>query len=429
MRIVDLTNIYSDVGGGVRTFHKQKFEYFARHPEHSYAMIAPGDENRSIETNGGRVHYVKGLNVAHTDSPSGYRLMYDINRIRKIFKQEVPDVVEVGSPFTDPWFAKIARLYCEPLFVGFYHLEFRDAHIEPWVSRWPAWAKKATLRFFDWSLRFMYQKNMDATFVASQCVREDLAEVGVSNTILTPLGVEVDKFDAARRDERLRWGWGARPCDRVLLHAGRLSVEKGTHVVLGAAERLLEDPSVHIVLAGRGPMVRQVEDLAAGHDRVHYMGFISDPARLGAVFASCDAYLGTGPYETFGLAILEALSSGLPVVATDEGAGTELARNSGAGLVFKAGDSADLVEKVRELLRADLVELSRRAREFAVTNGTWSRTFDLMYAHYARLLAVHRGEAVPARAAEPRKQPEVEDDIPTFTPPLVEERRVRALVN
>jgi glycosyltransferase involved in cell wall biosynthesis len=328
-------------------------------------------------------------------------MMYDVNRIRKIFKQERPDVVEIGGPYTDPWFAKLAKLYCDPVFVGFYHLEFRDAHIEPWIEGWPVWAQRATMRFFDWSLRFMYQRNMNATFVASKVVQDELAEIGVTNTILTPLGVDTTRFDPARRDDELRWSWGVGTADKVLLHAGRLGVEKGTHVVLSAAERLLEDPRVHIVLAGRGGMTPQIEDLAAGHDRIHFLGYISDPAKLGAIFASCDAYLGTGPYETFGLCILEALASGLPVVATDEGAGAELAENSRAGLVFKAGDSQNLVEQVRELMRMDLRRLSRRARYFAVTNGTWKHTFDLMFGHYRRLLAMHRGEQVPEVEEQP----------------------------
>lgn len=395
MHIVDLTNLYSDVGGGVRTFHKQKFEYFERKPGFSYALVAPGEENRTVVLPGGRLHYVKGFPVAVKDSPSGYRLMYDVNRIRRIFKMERPDVVEIGGPYTDPWFAKIAKLYCDPVFVGFYHLEFRDAHIEPAIEGWPEWAQKATMRFFDWSLRFMYKKNMDATFVASRCVQDELAQIGIDNTILTPLGVDTAKFDPVRRQEEIRRAWNAGPHDRVLLHAGRLSVEKGTNVVLGAAERLLDDPSVHLVIAGRGGMSAQVEDLAAGHDRVHYMGYVSDPERLGAIFASCDAYLGTGPYETFGLAILEALASGLPVVTTDEGAGAELAVNSAAGLLFRAGDSESLVAEARKLIAMDLAMLRRRARHYAITNGTWTRTFDLMFSHYARLLARRHGESVP----------------------------------
>jgi alpha-1,6-mannosyltransferase len=257
------------------------------------------------------------------------------------------------------------------------------------------------MKFFDWSLKFMYQQNMDATFVASKCVQDELAQVGINNTILTPLGVDTRKFDPLRRDPGVRRSWGAGPGDKVLLHAGRMSVEKGTNVVLGAAERLLDDPRIHLVMAGRGGMTPQVEDLAAGHDRVHYMGYVADPERLGAIFASCDAYLGTGPFETFGLAILEALASGLAVVATDEGAGPELVENSGAGLTFNAGDSESLVQKVHELLSYDLRRLGAMARHFAVTNGTWTSTFDLMYRHYGRLLAARRGEDL-SRFLEPR---------------------------
>ncbi|MBW2261919.1 MAG: glycosyltransferase [Deltaproteobacteria bacterium] len=361
------------------------------------------------------------------DSPSGYRLMYDVNRIRRIFKMERPDVVEIGGPYTDPWFAKIAKLYCDPVFVGFYHLEFRDAHIEPAIENWPGWAQKATMRFFDWSLRFMYKTNMHATFVASKCVQDELAKIGVDNTILTPLGVDTEKFDPVRRQEGIRRGWNVGEHDRVLLHAGRLSVEKGTNVVLGAAERLLEDPRVHIVIAGRGGMEAQVEDLAAGHDHVHYMGYVSDPEQLGAIFASCDAYLGTGPYETFGLAILEAMASGLPVIAADEGAGAELAANSAAGLLFEAGDAVSLVAETRKLIAMDLGMLRRRARHYATTNGTWTRTFDLMFRHYARLLARHRGAAAPVYEAPV----EVHDLIhPVSTPilaPAISRRQIGAI--
>jgi alpha-1,6-mannosyltransferase len=233
---------------------------------------------------------------------------------------------------------------------------------------------------------------MKATFVASECVQNELADIGVTNTLLTPLGVDIDKFHPARREEAVRDSWRVQPKDRVLLHAGRLSVEKGTHVVLAAAEKLLEDPTVHIVIAGRGGMEEQVIAMDRAHERFHYVGYVTDRERLGAIFASADAYLGTGPYETFGLSILEALSAGLPVVATDEGAGTELAVNSSAGVVFKAGDPDSLCEATRELLSRDLVFLRKRARHFAERNGSWTNTFDLMYSHYAQLLARHRGE-------------------------------------
>jgi alpha-1,6-mannosyltransferase len=400
MRIVDICSHYTDVGGGVRTYHQQKLAYFRHRPQYSYALIAPGDQNRTREVPGGRIHYVRGAPVQAKDSPTGYRIILDANRVRSVFKMERPDAVEIGAPYFDPWFAKLARLYCDPVFVGFYHLEFRDAHIEPWIASWPGWMRRATMGFFDWSLKLMYKKNMHATFVASECVQRELAEVGVDNTILTPLGVDTDKFHPDRRDASLRGTWKAAPGDRVLLHAGRLSVEKGTHVVLAAAERLLEDPTVHVVVAGRGGLEERVIAMDAEHERFHYMGYVTDRERLGAIFASSDAYLGTGPYETFGLSILEALSSGLPVVATDEGAGTELALNSSAGVVFRAGDAESLVERTRELLSRDLVFLRKRARRYAERNGSWTHTFDVMFMSYAQLLKLHRGEQIRFRTSE-----------------------------
>lgn len=402
MRIVDVSNLYSDVGGGVRTYHHQKLKYFENHPEHSYAMIVPGAENKVVQLEGGRMYYIKGLPVEAKDSGPGYYMLYNAAQMRRVFEKERPDIVEVGGPYTDPWLAKLAKLYTDTIFVGFYHLEFRDAHIEPWIQSWPSWAKKATMGFFDRALRFLYQDNLTATFVASEVVKRELAEIGITNTILTPLGVDIEKFDPARRDESVRQQLGAKPGDKILLHAGRLCVEKGTRTVLEAAEGLLQDPKVHLVLAGRGGLSKEVEAMAEKHERFHYLGYVSDQSKLGAIFASSDAYLATGPYETFGLAVLEALASGLAVVATDEGAGTELALNSRAGLVFKAQDGSSLLAKTRELLDMDTEALGKRARRFAEEHGTWTRTFDLMYAHYDRLLREHRADRyvpVPAPTA------------------------------
>lgn len=402
MRIVDVSNLYSDVGGGVRTYHHQKLRYFENHPEHSYAMIVPGAENKVVQHKGGRMYYIKGLAVEAKDSGPGYYMLYNAAQMRRVFERERPDIVEVGGPYTDPWLAKLAKLYSDTIFVGFYHLEFRDAHIEPWIQSWPSWARRATMGFFDRALRFLYQDNLTATFVASEVVKRELAEIGITNTILTPLGVDIRKFDPARRDEAVRERLGAKPDDKILLHAGRLCVEKGTRTVLDAAEGLLRDPKVHLVLAGRGGIADEVSAMAEQHERFHYLGYVADPSELGAVFASADAYLATGPYETFGLAVLEALASGLAVVATDEGAGTELALNSEAGLVFKAQDASSLIDKTRELLTMDLDELGQRARRFAEVHGTWTRTFDLMYAHYDRLLLEHRTERrVPVPAPAP----------------------------
>ena len=77
VRIVDITNSYSDVGGGVRTYLRQMFAWFAGREGWSYALVAPGRENRTLALPGGRLHYVRGFEAAVEDGPTGYRLMWD----------------------------------------------------------------------------------------------------------------------------------------------------------------------------------------------------------------------------------------------------------------------------------------------------------------------------------------------------------------
>lgn len=396
LRIVDVTNSYSDTGGGVRTYVRQKFAYFEGRGGWSYALIAPGRDNRTLDLPGGRLHYVRGFGARVEDGPGGYRMMWDGGRVREVLARERPDLVEIGAPYWDFALARLASLYSDPVYAGFYHTEFRDAYVGRWTAAWPGWAQRAALRLCNTYLRTLYRDLVSATFVASRCVQQELEAIGIRDTRLVPLGVDLNRFDPIRRDEDLRRAWNAGPGDRVLLHCGRLSREKGTHVVLEAASGLLEDPSVHLVFAGRGGLEEEIESLAASRDRVHFMGYVQDPALVGTIFASSDVYLGTGPYETFGLCILEALASGLPVVTADEGAGPELAERSRAGIHFRSGDPDSLCARTCDLLSMNLGYLSVLARRWAVTNGSWKATFDRLVAHYEELLA-ERG-AVPAPA-------------------------------
>jgi alpha-1,6-mannosyltransferase len=207
--------------------------------------------------------------------------------------------------------------------------------------------------------------------------------------------VDVETFHPRHRDPRLRARWGADPDDVVLLHAGRLSSAKGTHTVIEAAPGMLRDRRVHIAFAGRGGLGPQIEAMAAGHQRVHHLGYVQDPAQMGRIFASADGYLGTGPSETFGLSIIEALASGLPVVVTDKGAGAELGERSKASIAFRADNPEDLCRSVTRLLERDRVDLGAQARRFAETEGSWDHTFETLTDHYLSLLG-----RVPAASRE-----------------------------
>ncbi|MDQ3222649.1 MAG: glycosyltransferase, partial [Gemmatimonadota bacterium] len=98
-------------------------------------------------------------------------------------------------------------------------------------------------------------------------------------------------------------------------------------------------------------------------------------------------YVAPGPAETFGLAALEALASGNPVLSVDQGGVAETVTRSGAGMLYASGDSTDLAETAERLLGTDLASLGVRARRYAEAHHSWSSVFDRLFSVYRDVLA------------------------------------------
>ncbi|MEO8083090.1 MAG: glycosyltransferase [Ardenticatenales bacterium] len=164
---------------------------------------------------------------------------------------------------------------------------------------------------------------------------------------LVPYGIDADRFtlsaaavEAARRAHRPE---GA---DGVIAFVGRLRYYKGLHVLVDALARL---PRHHALIVGNGPegdaLRRQAEGLGVD-ERIRWLGDVDD-AQLPAVLAAADAYClpATARSEAFGIAMLEAMAAGLPVVSTELGTGTSWVNLDGVtGRVVPPDDAAALAE-------------------------------------------------------------------------------------
>ena len=125
---------------------------------------------------------------------------------------------------------------------------------------------------------------------------------------------------------------------------------------------------------------------------VRFTGFVTDPAALAALLASADVVLAPGPVETFGLAALEALACGTPVVVSADSALPEVAGS--AGIAVGGEDFADGVRQVLDRAPAERRATARaRAREFGWRDSV------------AAILTVHRDLAGPAGAEDHASNP------------------------
>ena len=136
---------------------------------------------------------------------------------------------------------------------------------------------------------------------------------------------------------------------------------------------------------GGGPSAAWFRALP-GAERVRWLPFERDRDRLADLLAATDLYIAPGPAETFGLAALEALASGTPVLSVDSGGVPEMVRRSGGGAVYQVGDAASLADEATALLGRNLLELGLRGRRYAEREHEWSAAFDRIFSVYRSLL-------------------------------------------
>ena len=186
--------------------------------------------------------------------------------------------------------------------------------------------------------------------------------------------------------------------------AGRLSAEKGIDTLLAAWQRLARPVPLKIV--GDGPLAEQVKAAAAANPNIEYLGRRPLAELLDVIGGAACLVMPSVWYETFGRTIIEAYAKGTPVVASRLGAMAELVDEGRTGLLFEAGNAADLAAAVDRLLAdpAALAQMRQAAR----------REFEDKYtaaANYRQLMALY-DRACDARECSPHAPRE--DYIPGF---------------
>ncbi|HEU4665263.1 MAG TPA: glycosyltransferase family 1 protein, partial [Dokdonella sp.] len=167
-----------------------------------------------------------------------------------------------------------------------------------------------------------------ATLVPTAELVEFLGSTGFRNVRLLRRAVDTQLFHPRRRDPALRAEWGLTPDDLAVVHVGRIAPEKNLGLAVRAFAAIrAEHPNARFIVVGDGPAR---EALALQHPHVHFAG-LRRGDDLARHYASGDLFLFPSLTETFGNVTLEALASGVPIVAFDYGAAREHVRDAVAG--------------------------------------------------------------------------------------------------
>lgn len=394
MRILDINNSYSPTGGGIRIYHEHKLEYFASRG-HEVVLAAPGP-SPGIERRGGAViHWLPSLPLFR----SGYRLAVRRDLLSPLIDSLRPDIVEIGSPYVMPALARAALEGTGIPAVGFFHTDYPECYLRPSVTKLlgrsageasAAWGWRRVRRTYSW---------MAAILGASPSILGRLHRAGLGRLLLTPLGVDPEVFSPDRRSDALRSRLGAGEGRRLVLFQARLHPEKGL-LRLMEAYPLFRDPSrIVLAIGGRGPWEWRLKDFLREYPEVVRLPYLRDRMEVAEALASADLYLSLGEAETFGLAALEALSSGTPVLLPDASAAADMAREFGIDSFAPRGPSA-LAAAVERALGTIGPETSSRLRNRVLQGWDWDSCFARIERAYREVLRIASagapGDSAPA---------------------------------
>jgi glycosyltransferase involved in cell wall biosynthesis len=224
-------------------------------------------------------------------------------------------------------------------------------------------------------LRRFHNRSL-VTFVPTRQLRAELEREGYRAVEVVARGVDTALFDPARRSAELRRSWGLGPDDLAVLHVGRLAPEKNLPLVLSAFEAIRQRrPDARLVLVGDGPARSRLE----GSHPAHLFAGMRTGPDLAAHYASGDLFLFPSQTETFGNVTLEAMASGLAVVAYDYAAAREHLVHAENGLLAGLGDAGGFERNaVRAATDPRLMAAIRREARLTAERVSWEHVIDAL---------------------------------------------------
>jgi alpha-1,6-mannosyltransferase len=166
----------------------------------------------------------------------------------------------------------------------------------------------------------------------------------------------------------------------LLISVGRMDFEKRPQVVVEAFRRLPASLGAALLLLGDGPMRDEWRGLEG--QRIFAPGYCRDRDELAAWLASADLYVSAMADETFGVSIIEAQASGLPVVGVAAGAMVDRVPQ-GLGLVGEVDDADVMASNIIAVLAGDLAGMRERARAHAL-QFSWDQSMERLFGHVYR---------------------------------------------
>jgi alpha-1,6-mannosyltransferase len=384
----DVTQSWSDVGGGVGTYLRRKRDYILSHTPHRHLLIVPGAEDKVEESDRSTI-----VTIASPPVPTSpkYRLLLRNRAVRAALARYQPQLIECQDAYNLPWavFAHRKR-FPQTAAVAVYMTDFPTAYVHRPLKPVLGEAVAGQLRSLAYRYCGFLYRRFDAVFALSENGgAAKLRELGVDNVSIVPLGVELDEFSPRNRDPELRRSLGMAEEEPFLIYVGRLDRERRAQVVVDAFAKLPRSLGARLALVGDGSVRQALMDSAGG--RIIAPGYLSDRAELAKWLASADMYVSAMADETFGVSVIEAQAAGLPVVGVAAGAMLDRVDQT-TGRLGPVDDSAAMAANILDVWNSDRKAMGAAARAHVeASRFGWEQSFERLFGEvYPRAIEARR---------------------------------------
>ncbi|MBQ0928955.1 glycosyltransferase family 4 protein [Ideonella alba] len=327
LRIAFVTETYPPEVNGVATTTAQFVEGLHRRG-HDLQLVRPRQDRIDAAGTEPRFHEVLMHGLPIPRYPNLRMGVPSKRALVKLWKLRRPDVVHVATEGPLGWSALQAAQYLKLPVTSDFRTDFR-AYSRHYGIGWLSRPIMGYLRKF--------HNQCACTLVPTELLQRELTGAGFERLRVVPRGVDTRQFSPARRSAALRQEWGVSDEDLVIGCVGRLAAEKNLGVLVDAWRAVQRvQPRARLLLVGDGPLRPALQ--AACPDAL-FAG-VRRGLDLAAHYASMDVFAFPSVTETFGNVTIEALASGLPLVAFDHAAAAQLVRHGDNGCLAAVGDAA-----------------------------------------------------------------------------------------
>ena len=321
---------------------------------HQVFVIAPSKtfENTISIEDGVTVYGIRSVIIPDVIYPSQFRIPITAgsNKIRTILEEVKPDVVSIQDHFMiGGKIAKESRRLNIPT-VGTNH--FMPENFIHYL--YPPEFAKEFLRKLAWKDFLRVYKKLDVVTTPTKTAAELIKNLGLRNTII-PIsnGVDLKRFNPKNNGQTLRTKYNIPPTEPIILFVGRLDKEKEIDELIKAFAETLHKIRSKLIIAGKGTerskLISLSRKLGLSKDII-FPGFVPH-VDLPSLYTAADVFAIASIAELQSIATLEAMASGLPVVAVNAIALPELVHDGENGYLFEKGDTKNLSDKLVKILK------------------------------------------------------------------------------